>query len=289
MMLVARRGPLHITLHIEAGRDYSVEMEEMDDPLVAAAPKEVPLASAPLVRVIAQVRFPEVLSLEQRDHVAAFQETVRSAYPVLRQEQTQGVLIGPSGVSPVKPRTAWRFADAEGSWRVSLAPDFIALETTRYKSRLDFFSRFADIVRALDKHVEPKLVDRLGVRYIDRVSGAAVDEISGLVRAEVRGITGTRVASHASHALSESMFELDDSRVVARWGLLAPNTTVDPAAIEPIPERSWVLDLDMFSARPAPFAIDRVVDDAKRYAERIYTFFRWAVTDEFLRRYGGSP
>ena len=261
----------------------------MDDPLVAAPPAEVPLTNAPLVRVIAQVRFPEVLSLEQRDHVAAFQETVRAAYPVLRQEQTQGVLIGPSGVSPVKPRIAWRFADAEGSWRLSLAPDFVALETTRYGSRADFFSRFAEVVRALDKHVEPKLVDRLGVRYIDRVSGSAMDQISSLVRPEVRGITGTRVASHASHALSESMFEVDDSRVVARWGLLAKDATVDPAAIEPIPEPSWVLDLDMFSARPVPFVVDRVVEDATRYAERIYTFFRWAVTDEFLRRYGGSP
>ena len=28
---------------------------------------------------------------------------------------------------------------------------------------------------------------------------------------------------------------------------------------------------------------------AQRFAERIYTIFRWAVTDDFLRRYGGTP
>lgn len=49
------------------------------------------------------------------------------------------------------------------------------------------------------------------------------------------------------------------------------------------------LDLDMFSATPTPFVVDQVVEQAQRYAERIYTIFRWAVTDEFLVRYGGKP
>jgi uncharacterized protein (TIGR04255 family) len=64
---------------------------------------------------------------------------------------------------------------------------------------------------------------------------------------------------------------------------------VDPAAIEPAKEKSWILDLDMFSAAPMPFDVERVVEEAQRYAERIYTVFRWAVTDDFLVRYGGKP
>lgn len=38
-----------------------------------------------------------------------------------------------------------------------------------------------------------------------------------------------------------------------------------------------------------PFDVGRVIAEAKRYAERIYTIFRWAVTDEFLVRYAGKP
>jgi uncharacterized protein (TIGR04255 family) len=85
------------------------------------------------------------------------------------------------------------------------------------------------------------------------------------------------------------MFELPDARVLARWGRLPAGATVDPAAIEPAQEKSWILDLDMFSAAPMPFAVDRAVAEAQRFAERIYTIFRWAVTDDFLRRYGGTP
>ncbi|MBI2215903.1 MAG: TIGR04255 family protein [Candidatus Rokubacteria bacterium] len=263
-------------------------MSLIEDPLVAPPAIEVPLKNAPLVRVIAQVRFPAILAIEQPDFVAPFQETLRATYPVLRKEQAQGLLIAPAGVASVKPQTAWRFADVDGHWRVSLTPDFLALETTNYRSRSEFLTRLRAVVAALGEHVEPKLIDRLGVRFIDRITGAAVDDITKLVRSEVRGIIGTAAGSHVVHTLSETMFELDDARVVARWGCLPPETTIDPGAIEPVPDKSWILDLDMFTAKPVPFVADQVVKDAERYAERIYTFFRWAVTDDFLRRYGGK-
>jgi len=259
----------------------------VEDPLVAPLPVEVPLERAPLVRVIAQVRFPLVVAIEQRDFVAPFQEAIRSKYPVLRQEQTRGVLVSQAGVAPVPAQTAWRFGDVQSHWRVSLAPDFLALETTAYTSRSDFLARLREVVVALDNHIEPKVIDRLGVRYIDRIVGAPVGNIVKLVRPEIRGITGTPAASHAVHALSESMFTLDGSRVLARWGLLPAGATVDPSAIEPTNEPSWILDIDMFSSESMPFAVDFVVDNTRQFAERVYTFFRWAVTDDFLRLYGG--
>lgn len=259
------------------------------DPFVGPPPDEIPLKNAPLVRVIAQLRFPEILSVEQREFVAPFQEAIRSKYPVLRQEQTQGIVIGPGGVGAAKPHVAWRFSDTHGQWRVSLAPDFLALETTKYTSRSDFLDRLRVVTQALNDHVEPALVDRLGLRYIDRITGEAVGDIAKLVRAEVRGIMGTPPASHALHAVSESAFAIEDDRVVARWGWLPPGADVDPAAIEPAKERSWVLDLDMYSTAPEPFDVQRVVEQTGRYAERLYAVFRWAVTDEFLVRFGGQP
>jgi len=264
-------------------------MTFIDDPLVAPPPREVPLHNAPLVRVIAQVKFPLVVAIEQRDFIAPFQESIRPKYPVLRQEQTQGFVLGPAGLIPGRGQTVWRFGEVEGHWRVSLAPDFVALETTEYTSRSDFLARLRELLAALDEHVEPKLIDRLGIRYIDRIAGQAVDNIGKLIRPEVRGITGTPAASHVVQALSESLFELNSARVLARWGRLPAAATFDPAAMEPTNEPSWILDLDMYSSEPVPFALDSAVDSARGFAERIYTLFRWAVTDEFLRLYGGKP
>ncbi|HOU92491.1 MAG TPA: TIGR04255 family protein, partial [Polyangiaceae bacterium] len=89
-------------------------MAEIQNPLTAPLPAEVPLPDAPLVRVIGQVRFPPVLSLEKREFIAPFQEAIRSTYPVLRPEQTQGIVLGPQGVAPGPKQIAWRFSDVDG-------------------------------------------------------------------------------------------------------------------------------------------------------------------------------
>ncbi len=266
-------------------------LNSLADPFTAAPPAEVPLANVPLVRVVAQVRFPPVLSIEKRDFVAPFQEAVRERYPVLRVEQTRGILLGPEGPAAMAPSVIWRFNDLDDKWRVALATDFAAIETTAYESRSDLLNRFGAVVQALGAHIGPGVVDRLGVRYIDRIKGDAVRDIGKLVRPEVHGVAGTSAGSHASHALSEVLFELPDqtSQMRARWGLLPPGSTVDPSAIEPIDESSWILDLDAFSSGPRSFEPSAILSEARTYAERSYCFFRWVVTEEFLRHFGGKP
>ena len=66
------------------------------------------------------------------------------------------------------------------------------------------------------------------------------------------------------------------------------NVTFDPYSIEAINEPSWILDLDMSSTKEQSFNIDSLMQKANSFAARLYTFFRWVVNDEFLRRYGGE-
>jgi len=266
-------------------------LAEIQNPLAAPLPGEVPLPGAPLVRVIGQVLFPPVLSLESRQFVAPFQEAIRSTYPVLRPEQTQSIVLGPQGVTPGPKQSAWRFSDVEGVWRVSVTPDFVAIETTSYTSRGDFLERFRFVLDAVAEHFEPAIVQRLGIRYIDRVTGDALLDIHELVRPEVLGIMALPFAENASHSLTETLFTLPESReqVFARWGKIPAGATADPNAIEPISEPSWVLDIDMFSHESYAFVPEEIVNNAQRFAERLYTVFRWAVTNDFLRRYGGKP
>ena len=261
-----------------------------DSPLTAPAPEEVPLPNAPLVRVITRISFPPVVSIGKSEFIAPFQEAVRASYPVLRPEQTLGLFIG--RVPPTTPPTAqttWRFSDTKDAWRVSLAADFLALETTAYLSRTDFVDRFRVVVNALAEYINPQVIDRVGLRYIDRVTGDPLKTLSKYVRSEVMGILATAAAKNVRHAMSESMFDIPNTKaqLLARWGQLPPNATVDQAALDAIAEPSWILDLDMFRATSGPFDSKLVVSEVDEYADRIYTFFRWAVTDDFLRLYGG--
>ena len=265
-------------------------MDSSFDPFVDPLPHEVPLPNAPLERVIAQVRFPQVLSISKREFVASFQEAIREQYPVLQVEQTQEVMFGPQGTMPTPPQVIWRLLAADEKWRVSLALDFLAIETTSYESRTDFLNRFSCVLAALETHVRPKIMQRLGMRYIDRVSGEPFTEIRRLVRSEVLGVSAAPAGQHARSALCEAVFWIPDSpvRLLARWGILPPNATVDPSAVLPLEGPSWLLDLDAFSAEPRPFTPSSVLSEARTLAERTYAFFRWAVEDEFLRTYGGN-
>ncbi len=266
-------------------------MNSADTPLTGPPPVEIPLTNPPLIRVIAQVRFPLIASVENREFMAPFQEAIRKDYPVLRPEQSRSVLLGHKGVMDARSNTIWRFHDASDTWRVSLAPDFLALDTGRYTSRDDFLRRLERVLQALKAHVDPQIIDRLGVRYIDRLSGDNLTDLRHLVRSEIAGILSTPLSECARHAIAENMFELPDDagQVTARWGLIPANETIDPAAVEAIDEKSWLLDVDAFQAETRPFDVDALVRQARGFAERIYSIFRWAVTDEFLRRHGGQP
>jgi uncharacterized protein (TIGR04255 family) len=262
------------------------------NPLIASPPKEVPLREAPLVRVIGQVRFPAILSIGESSFVASFQEAIRVQYPILQPEQTSNFVIGLQGIESTSSMV-WRFIDKTEKWRISLTSNFVTLETTDYLSRSDFLQRFKDILIATDVHIKPQVLERLGLRYIARLTGQEVDKLTDFVRPEVSGILASEIAIHAEQTICDSFFNLPDQRgqIHSRWGRLPANLTIDPTAIEPISEPSWILDLDMFTlnfTEIKAFEVEAIMDDAGYFAERLYAFFRWAVTQDFLRHFGGE-
>lgn len=255
--------------------------------------QEVPLSRAPLVNVIAQVRFPAVMKIEaDSGFVATFQELIRKDYPILRPERQLGVLIGPGGIQPQDAGTVWRFETKDpDAWQVTLAPTFVSLSAKRYTRRSDLLTRFAVVLHALEGWLNPNVCDRIGVRYVDRVTGEQLSRLSKLVRSEVLGVAGDEAALgnvDVVHALSDTLFQLDDSsQLRGRWGRLPAGATYDPG-IEPAREPSWVLDLDHYTSLPEDFDLAAIGGKVTEFCDRIYTFFRWAVTDDFMDEFGAE-
>ena len=267
-------------------------------PLSPTPIAEVPLPQAPLARVIAQVRFPPILTIRNPDKVAAIQEALRETYPRLSEDRVHRIELKANQAPNVDQSLIWRLADREQDprWRVSLGVDFVAIETSDYDSRQDFLDRLRVVLAAVETAFKPVEASRLGIRYIDRLTGDAVDRVSGLVQPEILGIThpagnlDPALGESIIHQMTEAQFLAPgDSRIQGRWGKLPPNTTYDPNALEPVAEPSWVLDLDMFTSAPQPFASEELLRKAKEFAEYLYWLFRQMVTDEFLRFFGGEP
>ena len=267
-------------------------------PLSPVPITKVPLPRAPLARVIAQMRFPAILAIADADRVAGIQETLRETYPYLDRVQAHRIELAAGEPPNIQREFIWRFIDRERDprWQVSLGTGFVALDTSDYGSREDFLRRLHTVIAAVESEFRPAEVNRLGVRYIDRLTGEAVDRIDELFQPEILGIMRPDKETHPAledsivHLMSEVQFLAEDgSRIQSRWGLLPSNATHDPSSLDPIAEPSWVLDLDMFTSEPQPFASDELLRTAKVFAECLYWLFRQMVTDEFLRHYGGEP
>ncbi len=262
--------------------------------LTGAPPSEVPLPKAPLIRVIAQVRFAPILAILKTDKVSEFQEKIRSTYPILTEERAPQITLS-NGMLENRESVIWRFTETgKGDWRLSLGVDFIALETAAYLSRSDFLKRLGVVLMAVEHTFKPGEVQRLGLRYIDRLTGKAFDRINKMIEPKVLGISHPRGKSvfnsgkSVIHMLTEAQLKADEGLILARWGSLPENTTYDLNTMEPINLASWILDLDMYTTESQKFISDELLSTATGFAERIYSVFREMVTDEFLTFFGGQ-
>lgn len=224
--------------------------------------------------------------------MAGFQEEVRTQYPIMAQQQTHPFQIQAPGSEipiPLIPATRlFRFSSAELHWHLVLTQDFLAIETDRYSNRAEFLHRITEACAALQKCIGPTHVSRLGVRYIDRIRGEDLERIQEFFRPEILGLYADKdLWDGSTQVLTESLLKSAEGQLGARWGLLPKNSTIDPNAIPVEPNPSWILDLDSSSEGLVPFDLNEITVNATRHTERIYTFFRWSVTDSFLAHFGG--
>lgn len=261
-----------------------------ENPLIGPAPKEIFLPDAPLVRVIAQVRFSSILAVQNSEHIAPFQEAIRSVYPVLEQEHVPSLLVSPDGVAAGQEAVAWRFSSLDCAWRASLTQEFIALEATAYENRSGFMERMEFLLAAVKEHLDPTVVQRVGLRYIAQVVGEPLNNITDMITPALLGIAVTPLFEDVRNLLSEAQMEAreENGELRLRWGQLEAGAMYDPNAVVPIKQRSWILDYDMSRSKQVSFEVDVLVDDLNRFANRLYKVFRWSVTDRFLECYGGK-
>lgn len=128
----------------------------------------------PLVEVICQLRFPPILKIDT-SIPDVFQENIRSSYPFYQKRLVENIL--PVELQEILPQefvnalaTKARaeihdFLSDDKSWQLSLAKDFIALSTRRYKRWTEFRERFVKPLDSLVEEYGPAFYVRLGLRY----------------------------------------------------------------------------------------------------------------------------
>lgn len=261
-----------------------------EDPFVGPAPLTVPLPQTPLTSVLVQVRFPEVLSIAKAEFITDFQEHIRTEYPLHHKDQDPILEMMGNGIRPgVTPN--WRFLDEGRKWRLSLTTNFVSLETRAYQSRSDFIQRTDAVMQALSETIKPDLITRVGVRYVDRFWGSQLDKLSNFVRPEMLGLYTENCRKNLGSTLSQAVSKTDVGTMTARWGFMPEKQTHEPDLMPPISTPSWFLDVDVYNEfeQPETFDAQEIKTRVAKLATRAYGFFRWVVSDEFLKACGGNP
>jgi len=264
-------------------------------PFADEEPGNIPLSSAPLVRTIAQIKFPLMTQFSiNGDAVAA---SVAGAlidhYPLLEVGQEVSVTITADGPSEQRSATRiWRLISADRAWQITFTGTFLSIDTTKYVRRRDFAQRLTDAWEALNQHVPVPYIERLGVRYINQVTDEDhLSRLDDLLRPEMLGITMAQDldAARLATAITEAQYHFPSgAALTARWGLLPAGANIENAS-PPFGYPTWILDTDSFCEfKHNSNNGQNLFEDVRALALRNYQFFRWAVTKNFISTFGGS-
>jgi uncharacterized protein (TIGR04255 family) len=276
-----------------------VKVTYLDEgPFANGTIEEVHLAGAPLVRVLAQVRFRGAHSLLRRGAAEIDDISVnlgRLGYVTVDEGLELSFELTADGVNQKPGSPVWAFHSTDQNWHVTLSPNFFSLHTSAYEGREDFVSRAVQVAGAISDVIGDIYAGRVGYRYINQLVGHDADSVRGLVRDELIGILDIPKGEvQLFGGLSEATFSFDQeprpqqevaNGLQVRWGRLPVGLTTDPS-LEPVSEKSWILDLDAFRNEQFLVKQDVLAARLNEFSERGYRFFRWAVTKKFLERYG---
>ncbi len=269
-----------------------------DSPFGTEVLKEVHLDRAPLLRVIAQVRWDPLSRLQGNKFspiAEQFGDDLSEQYPIVKSEPSLTFSLGPAGAAALPGETVLKLYSDDGAWEVSLTSTFLTVTGLTYSSRSDICARLRSAVDKLTDQGLKLPVQRLGFRYVNRVDDETdLQALDQMVYPEALGYgpvspTGLSTAKR-TQAMTQSSYQIPGTagvsqgtqrNLMVRCGRLPPGAGYDPT-LPASQKQYWFLDLDASldgRSSSLPEAIEQHVRDLSDVA---YRFFRWSVKDSFL-------
>jgi len=242
----------------------------------------------PLVEVVSQLRFPQILKIIHQDPVD-FQDAIRAEYPVL--EISRGLLVidstgGQSQAASYSYRdtpesqkvdTTYFFKSEDLQWQVSLSGSFIALSTKNYQRFEDFRHRFKTVLDVFEEIYRPSFYSRIGLRYQDLIirSSLCLEGVSwaDLIQAHIAPeLQNSDIADMVVASTKTLVMRLRSGQVALRHGL------VEAKDEENRTESAYLLDADFFSEERIGVG-NYVWERLNEYNQSARKLFRWSITD----------
>lgn len=246
-------------------------------------PPEVHLGRAPIVRTLCQVRFSPLPELVDDESERDLARLLGDDYPVRGWAEGVSIPIPPT-MDKFRAEKFRTFEDTEGLWKITISPEFLALETQGYGKREDFLQRMRQALDAVTQIRRPPKVTRIGMRYTNRIDNPK--GISRLINPALLGwLPELDDEAVLLHQVAQTMLKHpnDGSRILVQSLFLPPGTVFDPT-IKASEGPSWVLDIDAFDEQSHRFD-SQLLEVVKQLAIHSYQIFYWSVNDDFRNEY----
>lgn len=244
------------------------------------------LTHAPLARVVAQVRWPDLTNFSVDGAASRIAESLGSEYPLRRQENEVQVVFTQAGTTEESRGTIYRFLSADETWSLAVGANFLALETTAYTNHRDFVVRIVGGLREVLEGANVPHFSRIGYRYTNRIFGA--DDLAALNERFTPAVLAGHNASPENgvlvHSVTESVYRVEGAHLMVRSAQLGPNESIDPT-LASVSEESWILDLDSYEEGRFSTDLGSVREQLTRLSGMGSKHFTDVVTEEFYERY----
>lgn len=247
--------------------------------------ERVRYSKCPLVEVAYQLNFPTILSIEA-EMPAKFQNEIRKTFPQyqIQTEQENEITVNITGeeINPMfrhRPvRKLHQFISEDGTWKITLAKNQLAISTLKYEQWEDMMQRFEQPLKAFAKVYDQTYFERVGLRYVDAIKRSELGlegiEWKELIKPHLLGCLAfsqeevTRVNLNTLRA----EIVMDEISVRISSGLGIVNTDTEE------PDNAFILDCDYYQVGKVDMCkVDEIAD---KLHQKSTVFFRNSITQK---------
>ena len=238
---------------------------------------------AQLIEVICQLRYPAILSIDTKEP-ADFQETVRENFPRYHAQLER--LPSPGPGQKAQEVTNHSFLTEDGSYKISMTKNFIALTTVRYAGWEEFAKTLDEPLGHFISIYRPAYFERVGLRYVNGFSRSALGlegrRWNDLLQPQYLGVLDDDSVDEKS--VSKCAVELEmrlDGRAALKLHAgpgSVKRTLRTPEGLKTVQENEvrFILDQDLFVGKVTLPEVTETLEALHGHADRIFSD---AITD----------
>ncbi len=243
-------------------------------PVLFPESERVIYEKAPLIQVICQLRFPQILRIESQLPVE-FQERIRDEFPILEKATAtfpQPGLVPPEVIQALAG-TSYLFHKEDRQTTLTLASDSMSLTTLNYSRWEHFSEEFVIPFTALVELYKPAFFSRIGLRYINAIQREALGlhlPWSALLRRELLGEIAIPEFENNLKAANRTLVVglSDTSSVLLQHGLVTSGGGGEIA---------YSIDFDFFTDHKTE--VENARETLNGFNKIVGRAFRWCISD----------